>query len=100
MSHEYAAGQNHCIRIGKKSFKNVVKLKYLGTTLTNQNCTRKEFKIRFNSRNSCYHLVQNLLSSNLLSKNVKIEVCRTLIWMLFLYGYKTDGGTRAKGVRE
>jgi len=90
LSHEYTAGQNHYTDIGKNSFENVVKLKYLASTLTNQHCIRKEFKIRFNTKNACYHLVQNLLSSNLLSKNVKIKIRRSLIWLLFCMGVRLD----------
>jgi len=50
----------------------VEKFKYLGTTLTNQNSIQEEIKSRLNSRNSCYHSVQKLLSSSLLFKNLKI----------------------------
>jgi hypothetical protein len=41
----------------------------------NQNCIHEEVKSRLNSGNACYHAVQNLLSSRLLSKSVKIETC-------------------------
>jgi hypothetical protein len=34
----------------------------------------------------CYHSVQNLLSSRLLSKNVKIRIYKTIILSLVLYG--------------
>jgi len=51
---------------GWKSFK------YLGTTLTNQNSIAEEIKSRLRSRNAFYLSVQNLLSSRLLSKNLKI----------------------------
>jgi hypothetical protein len=59
-------------------------LKYLETTLTNQNSIQEEIKSRLKSGNACYHLVQNLLSSSLLSKNLKIKIYRTFlrVWNL------------------
>jgi hypothetical protein len=44
--------------------------KYLGTTLTNLNSLLEEIKSRLKSGNACYHAVQKLLSSSLLSKNI------------------------------
>ena len=38
---------------------------------------------------ACYHSVQNLLSSSLLSKNVKIKIYRTIILPVVLYGCET-----------
>ena len=38
------------------------------------------------SGNACYHSVQNLLSSRLLSKNLKIKIRRTIILPVVLYG--------------
>jgi hypothetical protein len=58
-------GQNQDIRIANRSFENVSQLKYMGTTLTNQNLIQEKIKGRLNSGNACYHLVQNLLSSRL-----------------------------------
>ena len=60
--------------------------KYLGTTLTNQNSISEEIKSRLRSGNACYHSVQYLLSSRLLSKNLKIKIYRTIILPVFLYG--------------
>jgi hypothetical protein len=51
--------------------------KYLGTTVTNQNLIQEKIKRRLNSGNACYHWVQNLLSSRLLSKNVKVRIYKT-----------------------
>jgi hypothetical protein len=61
---------------------------YLGTTVMNQNLIQEEIKRRLNSDNACYHSVQNLLSSRLVSKNVKMRICKTVqvILPVVLYG--------------
>jgi hypothetical protein len=51
------AGQKHGIKIENRSFESMAKFKYLGTTLTYQNCVQKEIKSRPNSGNACYHSV-------------------------------------------
>jgi hypothetical protein len=38
--------------------------------------------------NACYYLVQNLLSSRLLSKNLKINIYRIIILPVFCMGVK------------
>jgi hypothetical protein len=38
---------------------------------------------------ACYHSVQNLLSSRLLSINIKIRLCKTVILPVVLYGCET-----------
>ena len=54
-----------------------------------QNSIREEIKNRLKSGNACYHSVQNLLSSSLLSKNIKIKIYRTTILPVVLYGCET-----------
>ena len=49
----------------------------------------EEIKSRLRSGNACYHSVQNLLSSSLLSKNLKIKMYRTIILPVVLYGCET-----------
>jgi hypothetical protein len=50
---------------------------------------QEEIKIRLNSVNACYHLVQKLLSSHPPSKNIKIGIYRTIILPVVLYGCET-----------
>jgi hypothetical protein len=57
----------------------------VGTTVTNQNLIQKEIKRSLNSSSACYHSVQKLLSSPLLSKNLKFRIEKTIILPLVLY---------------
>jgi hypothetical protein len=79
------AGQKHDIKIANRSFDGGAKFKYLGTTLMDQNCMQKEIKSRLNSGNACYHSVQSLLSSHLLSRNIKVKIYKTIILPVVLY---------------
>jgi len=89
MSRDQNAGRNHSVRIDNSTFKRVEEFKYLGTTLTHQNCIPKEIKSKLRSGNACYHSLQNLLSSRLLSRNLKIKIHRTIILPVVLYGCET-----------
>jgi hypothetical protein len=72
-----------------KAFERVEHCQCLRTTLTNQNCIHEKIMSRLKSGNACYHLVQNLLSSSLLSKNIKIKIHRNIILPVILYGCET-----------
>jgi hypothetical protein len=74
LSRHQNVGQNRDIKIANRSFENVSQFEYLVTTVTNQNLIQEEIKRRLNSGNACYHSVQNLLCSRLLSKNLKIRL--------------------------
>ena len=65
---------NAHIKIGSSSYEKVKTFKYLGSLLTNQNSIQDEIKCRLKAGNSCYYSVQTLLSSRLLSKNLKIKI--------------------------
>ena len=74
MSRDQNAGRIQSVRIDKSTFERVEGFKYLGTTLPNKNSIAEEIKSRLRSGNAYYHSVQNLLSSRLPSKNLKIKI--------------------------
>ena len=88
MSREQTAGLSHTMKGNNSSIERVEEFNYLGTTLTNQNSIQKEIKSRLKLGNACYHSVQNLLSSSLLSKNLKVKIYRTIILSVFCVDVK------------
>jgi hypothetical protein len=70
-------------------FERVERSKYLGIALMNQNIIQEEIKSRLRLGSVCYHWVQDLLSSSLLSKNTMIKIYRTIILPVILYGCET-----------
>jgi hypothetical protein len=61
----------------------------LSVTVTNQNLIQEGIKRRLNSGNACYHSVQTLLSSRLLSINLTFRICKTIILPVVPYGCET-----------
>jgi hypothetical protein len=82
LSRDQNANQNQDIKTGNRSFEKVSQFKYLGTT--NQHLIQEEIKRKLNSANACYHSVQRLLSSRLLSKNLKIRIYQTILLLVVL----------------
>jgi hypothetical protein len=66
--------QNDNMKVANKSFVNVTELKYVGPSLTNQNCLHGDIKNRLNSGNACSHSAENLLSSGVRFKNINIKI--------------------------
>jgi len=89
MSRVQNAGRIQSVRIDNSTFERVEEFKYLGTTLTNQNSIAEEIQSLLKLGNACYHSVQNLLSSRLLSKNLKIKIHRTIILLVVFYRCET-----------
>ena len=77
---------NAHIKIGSNSYEKVK-----GSLLTNENYIQEEIKCRLNAGNLCYYSVQTLLSSRLLSKNLKIKIYKTIVLPIVLYGCETWG---------
>jgi len=85
MSRDQSLGRSHNIEIDNNSFERMEEFN-LGTILTNQNSIQKEIKSRLKSGNACYHSVQNVLSSFLLSTNIKFKIYRTIMLPVGFYG--------------
>jgi hypothetical protein len=66
--------QGHGVTIDNRSIERVEEFKYLGATLPDQNSIQEDIKSRLKLGNACYYSVQNLLSSRLLSRNLKIKI--------------------------
>jgi len=77
------------MKVDNRSFERVEEFKYLGTSVRNQNFIQKEIKNRLKSGNAYYHSVQHFLSSSVLPKNLKINIYKTIILSVVLYGCKT-----------
>jgi hypothetical protein len=74
LSHHQNVGRNPHIKKVFGTLENALQFKYFGTAVPNQESIQEEIKRRLNLGNACYHAVQNLSFSHLLSKNIKIKV--------------------------
>jgi len=86
VSRDQKAGRIYSMKMDNGSIERVEDFKYLETTLTNQNSIQGEIKCTLKLGNACYYSMQNLLSSSLLSKTLKIKIYRTMILPVVLYG--------------
>jgi hypothetical protein len=89
MSRRQNSGQNRNIKMANRLFENVSHFRYLGMIVTNQNFIQEEIKSISNSGNACYHSNQNLHSSRLLSKNVKIITSKIITMPVVLHACET-----------
>ena len=80
---------NEHIKIGSNSYEKVKTFIYVGSLLTNQNSIQEEIKCRLKAGNSCYYSVLTLFSPRLLSKNLKIKICKTIVLPVVLYACET-----------
>jgi biotin operon repressor len=81
LSHHQQVGQRRDIKIAKQIVCKCVTVQISGGRSNKLN--------KLNNGNACYQLIQNLLSSCLLSKNLKIRIYKTRILPVVLYEYET-----------
>jgi hypothetical protein len=79
MSRSQNEGQNHNRKISNGSLETMADFKYLGAAIADQNLIHGEIKSRLNLGDACYHSIENLSSSCLLSRNITIKICKTII---------------------
>jgi len=90
MSWDQNAGKSNNRKTDHSSYERVEGFKYSRKTLTNQNSIQEEIKSKLRVGNACYHSVQILLSSSLLTKSIIInKIYRTIILLVVLYGCET-----------
>jgi len=77
--------ENHNIKTDNKTSEMVVQLRYLGTTLTNQNSIQEKINTRLNSGNVCYHSMKSLCLP-VCYREIQRFRYTELQFRLFLYG--------------
>jgi hypothetical protein len=73
LSRQTNARQNRIMNIDDRLIEILTEIKYLGTTVINQNVIQGKIMRKLNFGNG-YHLVLNILSSPLLSKKLNIKI--------------------------
>jgi hypothetical protein len=67
----------------------VINYPLFGNSSNKSNLIQEEINSRLNLGNGCYHSVEKLLTSRLLSKNIKIKICKDIILPVVLYRHGT-----------
>ena len=89
MSQDQNAERCHVIKSDNSSFVKGGRVHIFGNNLIESEFYLGRIKSRLKLGNACCHLVQNLMSSSVLSKNIKIKIYRTIILPVVLYGCET-----------
>ena len=74
---------------GEQQFEQVNSFKYLGTIVNTDNSIEEEIKERTAAGNRAYHVHKKLFTSKLISRNVILQLCNTLIRPTVTYASET-----------
>ena len=74
------------LRIGNKTFEAVQSFQYLGNITNNTNNKNKCIKERIMMGNKAYYANRQLFNSSLISRNSKLQIYRTLVRPVVIYG--------------
>ena len=78
--------ETETITVGQYEFKRVEDFKYLGTIVTQKNECQIEIQQRIKMGNKCFYALGKLLSSKVMSKEVKTQLYLTIIRPIVMYG--------------
>jgi len=87
------------MNIEEHIFKRVMHFKYLGHLLTQENDLKIEISTRIQKDNKCLFGLGRILSSKVISTNLKIQMYITLIRPIVLYASKTWPFRKAEETR-
>jgi hypothetical protein len=74
VSHHWNAEQGHDLKVANRSYDNVVQFRCVEMAAINQHLIQDKIRKELISDNTCYHSIQNLLSSCLVSRKVRIRI--------------------------
>jgi nucleoside-diphosphate-sugar epimerase len=79
----------HELKIGEYKFEGISRFTYLGSVLTENNSIIAEISERIKKGNATYYKNRKLLTSKLLTRNIKLRLYLTLIRPFLTYGPET-----------
>jgi hypothetical protein len=86
----------HELKIGEYNFEGISRFTYLGSVLTENNSIIAEINGRIKKGNATYYKNRKLLTSKLLTRNIKLRLYLTLIRPIVTYGAETWAATESE----